>query len=96
MTASAPGGDATTASGKGASLFTGGVGSGGRGGGRGGAANDSAQETLSTMASDTGGKLFASFYALYSGLVLIAATGILLAPFLHRIVHKFHLEKESG
>jgi hypothetical protein len=44
----------------------------------------------------TGGKLFASFYALYSGLVLIAATGILLAPFLHRIVHKFHLEKESG
>ncbi len=60
MTASAPGGDATTKSGSGASLFTGtATGSGGRGGGRGGAANDSAQETLSTMASDTGGKLFA-------------------------------------
>ena len=58
MTASAPGGDASQASGKGASLFTGGVQSG-RGGGRGGAANDSAQETLSTMAADTGGKLFA-------------------------------------
>jgi len=42
----------------------------------------------------TAGKLFASFYALFSGLVIIAATGILLAPFLHRLVHKFHLEKE--
>ncbi len=59
MTASAPGGDASTASGKGASLFTGGGGTAGRGGGRGGAANDTAQETLSTMANDTGGKLFA-------------------------------------
>jgi len=60
MTASAPGGDATTKSGSGAGLFTTNASSsGGRGGGRGGAANDSAQETLSTMASDTGGKLFA-------------------------------------
>ncbi len=60
MTASAPGGDATTKSSSGAGLFTSGTGSGGgRGGGRGGAANDSAQETLSTLAADTGGKLFA-------------------------------------
>src|SRR5213592_3101079 len=44
----------------------------------------------------TGGKLFASFYALFSGLIIIAATGILLAPFLHRLVHKFHLEKGSS
>ena len=58
MTASAPGGDASTASGKGASLFTSGAQSG-MGGGRGGAANDTAQETLATMAADTGGKLFA-------------------------------------
>jgi len=40
----------------------------------------------------TAGKLFASFYALLSGLIIIAATGILLAPFLHRLVHKFHVE----
>ena len=58
MMASAPGGDASTASGKGASLFTSGA-TAGKGGGRGGAANDSAQETLATMAADTGGKLFA-------------------------------------
>lgn len=67
MTASAPGGDASTASGKGASLFTSGA-QAGSGGGRGGAANDSAQETLSTMASDTGGKLFAEDNDLSVGL----------------------------
>ncbi|HEY4084374.1 MAG TPA: VWA domain-containing protein [Bryobacteraceae bacterium] len=61
MTASAPGGDATTASSSGSSLFTAGAAgtSAGRGGGRGGAANDSAQETLATLSNDTGGKLFA-------------------------------------
>ena len=58
MTASAPGGDASTASSSGKGLFTSGA-AAGSGGGRGGAANDSAQETLSTMAADTGGKLFA-------------------------------------
>jgi VWFA-related protein len=61
MTASAPGGDATTASGSGSGLFTAGAAgsAGGRGGGRGGAANDSAQETLATLSNDTGGRLFA-------------------------------------
>lgn len=39
-----------------------------------------------------GGKLFAGLYALYSGLVLIVATGILLAPVLHRLLHHFHAE----
>jgi hypothetical protein len=37
-------------------------------------------------------KLFASAYALYSGLVLLVAVGILLAPALHRVLHRFHLE----
>ena len=58
MTASAPGGDASSASSSGKGLFTSGA-AGGQGGGRGGAANDTAQETLSTLAADTGGKLFA-------------------------------------
>ena len=40
----------------------------------------------------TGGKLFAGFYALYSGLALIAATGIIFAPLVHRMLHRFHLE----
>ena len=37
-----------------------------------------------------GGKLFAGFYALYSGLVLIAAIGIIFAPIVHGLLHHFH------
>jgi len=43
----------------------------------------------------TGGKLFAGFYALYSGLVLILASGIVLAPMVHRMFHQFHLEADK-
>lgn len=38
------------------------------------------------------GKLFASFYALFSGVVFISAVAIFLAPLGHRFLHKFHLE----
>lgn len=40
----------------------------------------------------TAGKVFASAYALYSGLALIAVVGILLTPILHRVMHQFHME----
>jgi hypothetical protein len=40
----------------------------------------------------TAGKLFASFYALYSGLLLISLAGLMLAPVVHRLLHKFHIE----
>jgi hypothetical protein len=40
----------------------------------------------------TTGKLFASAYALFSGIVFLATSGVLLAPFLHRLMHRFHLE----
>ncbi len=40
----------------------------------------------------TAGKLFASFYALFSGLVFLTVAGILFAPIIHRFLHKFHLE----
>ncbi len=39
-----------------------------------------------------GGKLFASFYALYSGLVFVVVGGIVLAPVVHRVLHHFHLD----
>lgn len=39
-----------------------------------------------------GAKIFASCYALFSGLVFIGLLGILLAPFIHRVMHKLHLE----
>ena len=41
------------------------------------------------------GKLFAGVFALYSGMVVIAAASIILAPMFHRFVHRFHLEEEE-
>lgn len=41
------------------------------------------------------GKIFASFFALYSGLAIISVAGLLLAPLVHRFLHKFHLEQEQ-
>ncbi len=38
------------------------------------------------------GKLFASFYALYSGMIFLVVAGLLLAPVFHRVLHHFHLE----
>ncbi len=44
----------------------------------------------------TAGKLFAGLYALYSGLVFLLVAGVLLAPIIHRFLHRFHLEIDSG
>jgi hypothetical protein len=41
-----------------------------------------------------GGKLFAGLYALYAGLVFLVAAGLLFAPVVHRVMHKFHWEKD--
>jgi hypothetical protein len=43
----------------------------------------------------TAGKLFATFYALFSGVAFITIVGVLFAPVIHRFLHKFHLEFES-
>lgn len=42
-----------------------------------------------------GGKLFAGVYALYAGLVFLVVAGLLLAPFVHRLLHKFHWDSEK-
>lgn len=36
-------------------------------------------------------KIFAGLYAIYSGIVIIATTGVILGPVLHRMMHSFHL-----
>lgn len=41
------------------------------------------------------GKLFAAGYALFSGIVFLVAAGVLFAPLVHRLLHKFHLEMDS-
>jgi len=40
-----------------------------------------------------GGKLFAGFYALYAGLVFIVTAGLMFAPVLHRLMHRFHWDE---
>jgi hypothetical protein len=40
----------------------------------------------------TGGKVFAGSYAILSGLIIVIATGFVLAPIFHRILHHFHVE----
>ena len=49
---------------------------------------------VATLQTDAG-KLFAGFYALYCGLVVIAVAGIVLAPVAHRVLHRFHLEERG-
>lgn len=41
------------------------------------------------------GKVFASAYALVSGLVFVAVCGVLVVPFAHRFLHRFHAEMED-
>lgn len=43
----------------------------------------------------SGGKLFAGFYALFCGIVLIAAAGLILTPVFHRALHSLHIEDED-
>lgn len=41
-------------------------------------------------------KLFASAYALFSGVIFLSSIGLLLAPVFHRILHKFHLDEDGS
>ena len=41
----------------------------------------------------TAAKVFASSYALFSGIVFITASGVLFTPLFHRIIHLFHVEE---
>jgi hypothetical protein len=43
----------------------------------------------------TPGKLFAAFYALYSGLAFLTMVAVLITPIYHRFIHNFHLECEG-
>jgi hypothetical protein len=43
----------------------------------------------------TVGKLFASLYALYAGIVFLGSAVLVLAPIIHRVQHKLHLGEKS-
>lgn len=40
----------------------------------------------------TAGKVFAGFYAILSGLIIVIGAGFVLAPIAHRMLHRFHVE----
>jgi len=44
---------------------------------------------------DDAAKVFASIYALFSGVVFISTAGVMLTPLFHRVLHKFHIEEEA-
>ena len=46
--------------------------------------------------STEGAKLFAGFYALFSGLIFIMVAGLVFSPLVHRLLHKFHFEEDSS
>jgi hypothetical protein len=39
--------------------------------------------------------VFAGFYAIFSGLIIVIATGFVLAPIFHRVLHSFHVEQRG-
>ena len=43
-----------------------------------------------------GAKIFASLYALFSGLMFIGIMGVVLSPIAHRFLHKFHIDEKGG
>ena len=43
-----------------------------------------------------GGKVFASFYSLFSGVVFLVAVGVLIAPVFHRFLHNLHLDVDKN
>jgi hypothetical protein len=40
----------------------------------------------------TAGKWLAGLYALFAGIVFLILAGVMLAPVLHHVLHRFHLE----
>ena len=42
-----------------------------------------------------GGKIFASCYALFSGIIFLVVAGTLLAPLAHRFLHQLHLDQDE-
>lgn len=42
-----------------------------------------------------GGKVFAGIYALYAGIVFLVVSGLILVPFVHRLLHRFHWDGDN-
>jgi hypothetical protein len=42
------------------------------------------------------GKVFASLYAIFSGMVFLAVAGVMMAPVAHRFLHRLHMEEDNA
>ncbi|HEX5005959.1 MAG TPA: hypothetical protein VFV70_02535 [Hyphomonadaceae bacterium] len=49
---------------------------------------------VTPLATDAG-KLFAGVYALVCGLVFVLASGVVLAPVFHRVLHALHVDDDT-
>lgn len=49
---------------------------------------------VDTLTTDSA-KIFASLYALFCGLIMVGAMGLVLAPILHRMLHRFQIDEED-
>lgn len=49
---------------------------------------------VATLTSTTA-KMFASVYALFSGTAFLITTGIIVSPVIHRVLHRFHMERDE-
>jgi hypothetical protein len=49
-----------------------------------------------TIVLSKSAKIFASIYALFSGITFLSTFGILIAPVLHRFFHKLHFEDDAS
>ena len=47
---------------------------------------------LINVAKTNGAKIFASFYALYSGMAFLTSVAVVFGPIFHRFMHRFHLD----
>ena len=50
---------------------------------------------MAALPSDAA-KIFAGVYALYSGLAVLAVAGLVFAPLIHRLLHRFHVEDDAS
>lgn len=41
-------------------------------------------------------KLFASAYALFSGVILLASVAVMITPLVHRFLHRYHLDLDES
>ena len=44
----------------------------------------------------TAGKWLTGSYALFAGVVFLVLAGVMLAPVMHHVLHRFHLERDSS